>query len=100
MHEIKFDGYRIVAFIKSGKVTLRTRNGLDWTAKFPGIARALAGLKVDSAIIDGEAVVLDEEGRSDFQGAAGDAQGENRHNRFFTPSICRFATALICGKLR
>jgi len=67
LHEIKFDGYRILAFVKSGKVTLRTRNGLDWTAKFPGIAKALARLKVDSAILDGEAVVLDREGRSDFQ---------------------------------
>ncbi len=67
LHEIKFDGYRIVAFIKSGEVTLRTRNGLDWTAKFPAIAKSLGKLKVDSAIVDGEAVVLDKEGRSDFQ---------------------------------
>ena len=53
--------------MKSGEVTLYTRNGLDWTDKFPGIARALKKLKMDSAILDGEAVVLDEMGRSDFQ---------------------------------
>jgi bifunctional non-homologous end joining protein LigD len=68
LHEIKFDGYRLLAFVKSGKVTLRTRNGLDWTARFPAIARTLARLKADSAIVDGEVVVLDDEGRSDFQG--------------------------------
>ncbi len=67
VHEIKFDGYRILARINSGKVQLMTSHFKDWTAKFPGIARALAKLKVDSAILDGEAVVLDNQGRSDFQ---------------------------------
>jgi len=67
IHEIKFDGYRLLAYVKSGNVELITRNGHDWTDKFRGIARSLEDLKVDSAIIDGEAVVLDAEGRSDFQ---------------------------------
>ncbi len=67
LHEIKFDGYRILAHLKNGEVTLLTRNGHDWTAKFPSIAAALEKLKVDSAIVDGEVVVLDQEGRSDFQ---------------------------------
>jgi len=67
IHEIKFDGYRIIARIENGKVTLLTRNGHDWTHRFPDIAKALEKLKVDSAIIDGEAVVLDGKGRSDFQ---------------------------------
>jgi bifunctional non-homologous end joining protein LigD len=67
LHEIKFDGYRILAFIKSGEVKLRTRNGLDYTAKFPQIAKMLSQLKTDSAVLDGEVVVLDSAGRSDFQ---------------------------------
>lgn len=67
LHELKFDGYRILAFVDGGKVRLQTRNGLDWTAKFPGIARALRKLKARNAIIDGEAVVLNKEGKSDFQ---------------------------------
>jgi bifunctional non-homologous end joining protein LigD len=67
LHEIKFDGYRLLAFVKAGEVKLCTRHGLDWTAKFPAIAKAMARLKVDSAVVDGEAVVLDAEGRSDFQ---------------------------------
>jgi bifunctional non-homologous end joining protein LigD len=67
LHEIKFDGYRFLARIKNGKVQLLTRNGKDWTAKFPSVAKALSKLKADTAIIDGEMVVLDNEGRSDFQ---------------------------------
>ena len=56
LHEIKWDGYRISAYVVNGEATIRTRNGYDWTARFPGIAAALPGLKVRSAVIDGEAV--------------------------------------------
>jgi bifunctional non-homologous end joining protein LigD len=66
LHEIKWDGYRLLAFIKDGKVQLRTRKGLDWTDRFPGIAKALAGLPVETAIVDGEAIVEDEKGLSSF----------------------------------
>jgi DNA ligase D-like protein (predicted ligase) len=54
LHEIKFDGYRIAARIEGGRVILLTRSGLDWTAKYPGIAAALKALPVRSAYIDGE----------------------------------------------
>jgi bifunctional non-homologous end joining protein LigD len=67
VHEIKFDGYRLLAFIEDGRVSLRTRHGHDWTDSFPSIASALGRLKVRSAIVDGEVVALDDEGRSDFQ---------------------------------
>ncbi|MEI8153943.1 MAG: DNA ligase D [Hyphomicrobiales bacterium] len=66
VHEIKFDGYRLQARSDAGKVTLLTRNGLDWTRKFPAIAKAVAALKVDRALIDGELVVEDPEGVSSF----------------------------------
>jgi bifunctional non-homologous end joining protein LigD len=66
VHEIKFDGYRTQAHILGGKVRLFTRSGKDWTDKYPGIAKALAKVK-DDAVIDGEVVYLDEQGRSDFQ---------------------------------
>lgn len=66
LHEIKFDGYRMQAHIDGGKVRLFTRKGLDWTAKFKPIADALKALKLPSAILDGEIVVEDESGRSDF----------------------------------
>ena len=66
LHEIKYDGYRIIARIKDGEVRLLTRNGLDWTAKFPALARALAALPVDSTIIDGEIVALASDGTTSF----------------------------------
>jgi bifunctional non-homologous end joining protein LigD len=68
LHEIKFDGYRLQAEIDTGSVTLRTRRGLDWTAKFGGIANQLATLPVDTALVDGEALVEDAAGISDFSG--------------------------------
>ncbi|KPF67608.1 ATP-dependent DNA ligase [Bosea sp. AAP35] len=64
VHEIKFDGYRMQMRIEAGKVTLKTRKGLDWTAKFAGIAKAAKGLP--DAIIDGEIVALDGDGAPDF----------------------------------
>ncbi len=67
VHEIKFDGYRFIALIENGNVTLSTRNGKDWTSKFPDIAAELACLPIESAIVDGELVALDAEGVTRFQ---------------------------------
>jgi len=67
LHEIKFDGYRLLGFLSDGEVVLRTRNGLDWTAKFPSVASAIASLKAKDAVLDMEAVVIDEQGKSGFQ---------------------------------
>ncbi|MCQ4248625.1 DNA ligase D [Pseudomonas stutzeri] len=66
-YEVKFDGYRIMARIDSGKVQLFTRNGHDWTAKMPQQAEALAALGLESAWLDGEVVVPNEDGTPDFQ---------------------------------
>ncbi|HDZ56980.1 MAG TPA: DNA ligase D [Pseudomonas xinjiangensis] len=66
-YEIKFDGYRVLARIEDGEVKLFTRNGHDWTAKLPRQAEALASLGLESAWLDGEMVVADEEGLPDFQ---------------------------------
>ena len=63
-HEIKFDGYRVQMRIEDGAVTLRTRKGLDWTAKFGAIARSASTLS--NGIIDGEIVALDANGAPDF----------------------------------
>ena len=49
VHEIKYDGYRILARLDDGGVRLFTRNGLDWTARFPVVAEALRGLAVKTA---------------------------------------------------
>lgn len=64
--EIKWDGYRVALHLDHGSVRIVTRGGHDWTDRFPTIAEAARKLGVGSAIIDGEAVVLDEHGRSDF----------------------------------
>ena len=66
LHEIKWDGYRLLAELRGGNARLRSRNGQDWTARFPEIARALENLGLDQAWIDGEVVALDRHGRSDF----------------------------------
>ncbi|WP_315782042.1 DNA ligase D [Bradyrhizobium sp. SZCCHNPS1003] len=63
-HEIKFDGYRVQIRVEDGKATLKTRKGLDWTAKFSAIAQEAA--KLPDAIIDGEIVALDKDGNPNF----------------------------------
>ena len=67
LHEVKLDGYRLLGFLCGGEVRLRTRSGLDWTPRFPGVASALAALKARECVIDMEAVVLDGNGKSGFQ---------------------------------
>jgi bifunctional non-homologous end joining protein LigD len=67
VHEIKFDGYRLLAFCSKGEVRLRTRNGNDWTAKFPSLVAQLGKSKAKSAVLDMEAVVQDNTGKSSFQ---------------------------------
>jgi bifunctional non-homologous end joining protein LigD len=64
VHEIKFDGYRVQLRVLGGKVTLKTRKGLDWTGKFGAIADAATGLP--GGIIDGEIVALGANGAPDF----------------------------------
>jgi len=66
LHEIKWDGYRLLADLHDGEVKLRSRNGLDWTGDFPEVAQAVRALPVHDARLDGELVVLDAQGRSDF----------------------------------
>lgn len=64
-HEIKYDGYRIEGLIGSDTVRLVTRNGNDWTDRFPAVARALG--RLPPGIVDGEVVAFDPRGRSSFQ---------------------------------
>ncbi|WP_035609231.1 DNA ligase D [Haloferula sp. BvORR071] len=66
LHEIKYDGYRLIAVRNKGKVKLYTRKQLDWTARFAAVARNLEKLKGGDFVLDGEAVVFDSKGRTDF----------------------------------
>lgn len=72
LYEVKYDGYRIVAFVEGGRARLVTRNGNDYTARFPAIARSLEDWAAGRAmVLDGELVVTDEDGRTDFQALQG-----------------------------
>ncbi|MDY0039506.1 MAG: DNA ligase D, partial [Desulforhabdus sp.] len=75
LFELKYDGYRMLCLKTVNGVRLITRNGNDWTAKFPEIARAVQGLPVEQAIMDGEIVVLREDGSTDFQALQNFLQG-------------------------
>ena len=81
LHEIKFDGYRLLARIDGGKVRLKTRSGFDWTAKFPTVQKALEKLRVVTAFLDGEVIVETERGTPDF-GALQQDLSEGRSDRF------------------
>lgn len=66
LHEIKWDGYRLLADVRDGVVSLRSRGGLNWSEDFPEVVQAITALPVTDLRLDGELVVLDAEGRSDF----------------------------------
>ena len=67
LHEVKFDGYRILCRIDAGRISLLTREAQDWTSRFPSIANAAKELPVRQALLDGEVVALEEDGTSNFQ---------------------------------
>ena len=67
LHELKFDGYRLLARVdEKGRVQLFTRNGHDWTAKLKALAAAITPLKLRSTWLDGEIVVQRDDGTPDF----------------------------------
>ncbi|MBA1144778.1 ATP-dependent DNA ligase [Mesorhizobium neociceri] len=66
IHEVKFDGYRFQMIIDQYGTRIYTRRGLDWTAKYRDIVAASAKLGAEKAIIDGEIIVLNQAGLSDF----------------------------------
>src|SRR5262249_36169773 len=65
IYEVKWDGYRLAIHVEPTRVRVITRGGHDWTHRFPSIAQAASWLG-GTMILDGEAVVLDEQGCSDF----------------------------------
>ncbi|XXT24697.1 DNA ligase D [Sorangium sp. So ce429] len=67
LYEVKFDGYRMLAKLRGGRVTLLTRRGQDWTERFPNVRDDLARLPAREAVLDGEMVVVGRDGVTDFQ---------------------------------
>jgi bifunctional non-homologous end joining protein LigD len=66
LHEVKHDGYRMFARRDNGRVHLITRNGFDWSARYPLVVKAVAALKFGSCPIDGEIAVCDGNGVAVF----------------------------------
>ena len=75
LHEIKHDGYRIVARIEEGEVRLVSRNGKDWTKEFPLVARAVGRLPAGTALLDGEVAAVLPSGATSFQALQRRADG-------------------------
>jgi bifunctional non-homologous end joining protein LigD len=79
LHELKFDGYRMICHLNRGAITFWSRNAKDWTERFPQIGKAVKALGLSSVILDGEIVAMDAAGRTSFQklqqafGKTGDA---------------------------
>jgi bifunctional non-homologous end joining protein LigD len=91
LHEIKHDGFRIMARRDSKGVRLYTRNGYDFADRFPQIVEAVTKLKVRSCLIDGEAIVVDERGLSAF-----DLLRSWRHDH--AAVLCAFDVIEVDGK--
>jgi bifunctional non-homologous end joining protein LigD len=70
LHEVKFDGYRLIVGVDHGQASLITRGAQDWTHRFPQIAKALSNIS-GQAVLDGEVVALDKQGHSHFQSLQG-----------------------------
>jgi bifunctional non-homologous end joining protein LigD len=78
VHEIKYDGYRILAYKDGARVRLASRSGKDWTRTFPEIAEALAHVRAATALFDGEIAWVLENGRTDFQSLQNGMKAGNR----------------------
>jgi len=78
LHEMKYDGYRTLVAVGGGEARGYTRSGLDWSDRFPDILAEATGLDCGSALIDGESVVLDEEGKSSFQALQAALKGNRK----------------------
>jgi ATP-dependent DNA ligase len=66
VHEIKHDGYRLMVRRTPNGIRIRTRNGFDWTDRFPLIVNAATKLRATSFVLDGEGVILRADGVADF----------------------------------
>lgn len=95
IHEVKFDGYRMVAWRTGDRVRMVSRNGLDWTDRFTHIAEALEDLLPVGAAVDGEVVAFDERGKSDF----GRLQAWLKNGRGPKPSYVVFDVVMDRGEL-
>ena len=95
-YQLKFDGYRAIAFKTSGKVSLRSRNDNDFTNRYRTVPPALANLP-DDTVIDGEIVALDEDGRPSF-GALQNAVSSTTPIVYFVFDVMLLAGRNVMGE--
>ena len=76
VHEIKHDGYRLLVRRDDGRIRCFTRNGHDWADRFPSIVGAALGINAHSFLLDGEVVILREDGSSNFNALRSKQRGE------------------------
>jgi bifunctional non-homologous end joining protein LigD len=86
IHELKHDGYRLIARKREGRVRLFTRNGFDWTDRYPRISAAVGALRVLQAVVDGEAVWCDGAGLAIF---------DKLHGRAYDGEVILYAFDLL-----
>ena len=97
IHEIKHDGFRIMAQRADGRVRLLTRKGTNFSNRFPQIVAAVTVLPVRSCLLDGEAVVCDENGLAVFDRSADTSTTALPYSAH---STCSNSTARTCGTRR
>ncbi|WP_431692158.1 hypothetical protein [Rhizobium giardinii] len=97
-YEVKWDGYRIAVHRERDKVRIITRGGYDWTTRFPVIADAARDLAAETAVIDGEAVVLDAVGKSDYNALVADLGGPSSKKASHRSIMMAFDLLYVDGR--
>jgi bifunctional non-homologous end joining protein LigD len=83
LHEMKFDGYRILARLEEKQVTLLSRNGREWTGQFSGVVDSVRRLPAHTALLDGEVAAVTPDGRTSFQALQNYMSGSHRDGLFY-----------------
>ncbi len=83
LHELKYDGYRVLSRLERGRVAMITRGGLDWSDRFAPLAEALRRVPVKSALLDGEVAVVQEDGSTSFQALQNQLRGGAKELVYF-----------------
>ncbi len=97
LHELKFDGYRCLLSIGGDTVHAFTRSGLDWSDKFPAVVEDARELSVRSALIDGEVVVIDADGRTNFQALQSAIKGAPARLEFYAFDLLEYHREDLTG---
>jgi bifunctional non-homologous end joining protein LigD len=98
LHEVKYDGYRIIARKAGEENNLFSRSGLDWTVRFPAIAKAMLTLPVESALLDGEVAFVLPDGKTDFKSLQEHIDTPHPSIRYFVFDLLSLDGKDLCKK--